>query len=126
MLTESCYYFYCTNEEWRFEQVKGVFLIQFHLCLLVYRMEIAVSLFLRSSNGTEKTQLQAGYWWLKPVILATLEAEIRRIAVRSQSRQIVGGTLSRKNPSQKKGACLARVRPSVQTPVPPNQTNTQL
>jgi hypothetical protein len=28
-------------------------------------------------------------WWLTPVILATLEAEIRRIAVRSQPWQIV-------------------------------------
>jgi hypothetical protein len=31
-----------------------------------------------------------------PVILATQEAEIRRIAVRSQPGQIVHGTLSRK------------------------------
>jgi hypothetical protein len=35
------------------------------------------------------------------VILATQEAEIRRIAVRSQSRQIVPETLSRKNPPPK-------------------------
>jgi hypothetical protein len=28
-------------------------------------------------------------WWLTPVILATREAEIRRIAVEGQSRQIV-------------------------------------
>jgi hypothetical protein len=33
--------------------------------------------------------------------LATQEAEIRRIEVRSQSAQIVHETLSRKNPSQK-------------------------
>jgi hypothetical protein len=31
-----------------------------------------------------------------PVILATQEAEIRRIAIQSQPRQIVGKTLSRK------------------------------
>jgi hypothetical protein len=36
-----------------------------------------------------------------PVILATQEAEIKRIAVQSQLRQIVHETLSRKNPSQK-------------------------
>jgi hypothetical protein len=36
-----------------------------------------------------------------PVFLATQEAEIRRIAVQSQSRQIVHKTLSRKIPSQK-------------------------
>jgi hypothetical protein len=38
-----------------------------------------------------------------PVILATQEAEIRRIEVRSQPRHIVPETLSRKNPSHKKG-----------------------
>jgi hypothetical protein len=37
-----------------------------------------------------------------PVILATQEAEIRRIAVQSQLRQIVHETLSRKTLSQKK------------------------
>jgi hypothetical protein len=36
-----------------------------------------------------------------PVILATQEAEIRRIAVQSQSRQTVHETLSRKYPIQK-------------------------
>jgi hypothetical protein len=36
-----------------------------------------------------------------PVILATQEAEIRRIAVQSQLGQIVRETLSRKYPSQK-------------------------
>jgi hypothetical protein len=44
-----------------------------------------------------------GCLWLVPIILAILEAEMRRIEVQSQSRQIVIKTLSRKNPSQKKG-----------------------
>jgi hypothetical protein len=38
-----------------------------------------------------------------PVILATQEAKIRRIAVRSQPRKIVRETLSRKYLTQKKG-----------------------
>jgi hypothetical protein len=38
-----------------------------------------------------------------PVILATQEAEIRRIEVPSRPKQIVPETLARKNPSQKKG-----------------------
>jgi hypothetical protein len=39
-----------------------------------------------------------------PIILATQEAEIRRIMVRSQPREIDRKTLSRKNPSQIKRA----------------------
>jgi hypothetical protein len=33
--------------------------------------------------------LCAGHWWLAPVILVTLQAEIRRIRVQSQPRKIV-------------------------------------
>jgi hypothetical protein len=35
-------------------------------------------------NSFQKKLKQAGCWWLVPVILATQEAEIRRITVRSQ------------------------------------------
>jgi hypothetical protein len=38
----------------------------------------------------------ARHQWLTPIILATQEAEIRRIAVRSQPGQTVGETLSQK------------------------------
>jgi hypothetical protein len=30
----------------------------------------------------------AGHWWLTPIILATMEAEIKRIMVKSQTREI--------------------------------------
>jgi hypothetical protein len=45
--------------------------------------------------------------WLTPVIPATQEAEIRRIEVQSQPRQIVLETLSRKNSSQKRAGGVA-------------------
>jgi hypothetical protein len=65
-----------------------------------------------------------------PVILATQEAEIKRIVIQSQPRQIVREILSQRHPSQKKGwrsssssksACLASMKPWVQTPVLPKK-----
>jgi hypothetical protein len=41
--------------------------------------------------------------WLTPVILATKEAQIRRITIGSQPGQTVLEMLSQKHPSQKKG-----------------------
>jgi hypothetical protein len=41
-----------------------------------------------------KLKIHTGCQWLTPVILATQEAEIRRINVQSQLRQIVLETLS--------------------------------
>jgi hypothetical protein len=45
---------------------------------------------------------------LTPVILAAQETEIRRIAVQSQSGQIVLKTLSQKNSSQKRASGVAQ------------------
>jgi hypothetical protein len=53
-----------------------------------------------------------GARWLVSVILATQEAEIRRITVRSQPGKIACETLSQKNPSQKRVG--SRCRPRVQ------------
>jgi hypothetical protein len=65
----------------------------------------------------------AGYWWLTPIILAIQEAEIRRIAVWSQSRQIPRDPIL-KIPNIKKGWwSWSRCRPWVQTPVPTKKKN---
>jgi hypothetical protein len=48
-----------------------------------------------SWKGLTKKRPGTG-WWLTPVIPATQEAEMRRIAVRSQLGQIVSKTLSQK------------------------------
>jgi hypothetical protein len=50
-----------------------------------------------------KNFLLARHWWLTPVILATQEAEIRRISVQSQHEQI-----SQKNPSHKRAGLVAQ------------------
>jgi hypothetical protein len=42
-------------------------------------------------------QILSGCWWLTLVILATQEAKIKRIAVRSQPGQIIHETLHLKN-----------------------------
>jgi hypothetical protein len=51
---------------------------------------------------------EAGHWWLTFIILATQEAEVRRITVQSQPGQIVSKMLSRKNPSQKRAGGIAQ------------------
>jgi hypothetical protein len=47
-----------------------------------------------------RKQNQAEHRWLTSAIPATKKAEIRRIEVQSQPRQIVRETLSQNNPSQ--------------------------
>jgi hypothetical protein len=56
----------------------------------------------KKQNKTKKTT-GAGYPWLSPVILATQEAEIRRITVAAEPEQIVPETLSEKKTHHKKG-----------------------
>jgi hypothetical protein len=46
--------------------------------------------------------------WLTPVILATQEAEIRRITVRSQPGKIVHKILAPKYPSQKRAGAVVQ------------------
>jgi hypothetical protein len=45
----------------------------------------------------QKKEVGGEHWCLTSVILATQEAEIRRVVIQSQPRQIVRETLSRKN-----------------------------
>jgi hypothetical protein len=58
-------------------------------------------------------------WWLTSVILAIQEAEIRRIAVRSQPVQIVQETLSRKTLHKNRAGGVAQGEdPEFKPPVP--------
>jgi hypothetical protein len=60
-------------------------------------------------NSVSNIAILAGRWWLQPVILDTLEAEIRKIMVQSQHGQIVGKTLSEKYSAQKRASRVAQV-----------------
>jgi hypothetical protein len=58
----------------------------------------------------------AGRQWLTPVILATQEAEIRRIKVRSQQGQTVQETLSEKNQKKTRLVEWLKVKPLSSNP----------
>jgi hypothetical protein len=57
----------------------------------------------------DKKWLQARHWWLTPIILATQEAEIKRLLIRSQPGKIVCETLSQQYPTLKRDGRLAQV-----------------
>jgi hypothetical protein len=76
--------------------------------LLMERSNPTANCFASVEGITLKTSNQARCQWLTPVILAMQEAEIRRIMVQSQPRQIVHETLSQKNPSQKRAVGVAQ------------------
>jgi hypothetical protein len=60
----------------------------------------------------DKNKNLARHQWLMPVILATQEAEIRRIAIQSQPGQIVQRTRSQKNlPEKRAGGVVQGVGP---------------
>jgi hypothetical protein len=65
------------------------------------------SLLFLGSHQLSKVEMSSECQWLTSIILATQEAEIRRIEVQSQTRQIVHETLPRKNPSQKRAGGVA-------------------
>jgi hypothetical protein len=43
----------------------------------------------KCSTSLSIKKMPAGHWWLTPIILANQEADIRRIQIQSQPRQIV-------------------------------------
>jgi hypothetical protein len=56
-----------------------------------------------------KIVMLAGHRWLTPIILATREAEIRKIEVQSQPLEIIQETLSQKYPIQKRADGVTQV-----------------
>jgi hypothetical protein len=73
-----------------------------------------------------KKGMLARHRWLTPVILATQKAEIRMIVIQSQPGEIVGETLSQKNPSQKRAGGVAQGEdPEVKTQYCKNRKNTK-
>jgi hypothetical protein len=59
-------------------------------------------------GGRREGEGETRHWWLTPIVLATQEAEIKRITVQRQPGQIVCETLSRKKPSQKRAGGVAQ------------------
>jgi hypothetical protein len=64
-------------------------------CKILFKPDVYVHVF-EKVNAVKKKSFLAGCQWLTPVILATQERDISRIAVQSQPEQIVHETLSQK------------------------------
>jgi hypothetical protein len=62
--------------------------------------------------------LVVGHLWLTPAILATLEAEIRRIVVQSQPGQILARSYLKKNHHKRAGGVAQGVGLEFKSPVP--------
>jgi hypothetical protein len=62
----------------------------------------------KKKTNKQNLEVQARCWWLTAIILATQEAESRRIAIQSQPWQIVQETLSPKYSTQKRGGGVAQ------------------
>jgi hypothetical protein len=56
---------------------------------------------IRKTRKRARNDLLGEHWWLTSIILATQEAEVRRILVQSQPKQIVHKSLSEKIPITK-------------------------
>jgi hypothetical protein len=117
-------------------------LIAFSCCREVQWLWIGVAWVRATVGGNCPPQLRNWFWankngitimvlkgcsgclWLRPVILATQEAEIRRMAVWNQPGQIVYKTLSQKSRHKKRVGgwwSSSRCRHCVQIPVPPKK-----
>jgi hypothetical protein len=70
-----------------------------------------LDLVVESKKVMKRKECLAGHWWLTPVIFPIQEADIRRIAVGRQPRQIVQETLPQKKQkkSQKKAGGVAQL-----------------
>jgi hypothetical protein len=81
-------------ESEREKSSRGVMMSQVISCTHFLQRKLFASFKISSETGC--------CWWLRPIILATQKAEIRRISVRSQPEKIVCETVSQKKKKQKK------------------------
>jgi hypothetical protein len=68
----------------------------------------------KNGNREHKTEAGARGPWLTPIILATQEAEIRRISVRSQPGKYFASPYLEKNPLVKRAVVSPEFKPKYQ------------